>query len=185
MSEYEYTYIVDLDEYIMPRYTTAARNKTDVLVSRALESINSGQGKNVDNFLFRNTFFCSEFNKKVDYENNFDIFKILSRQKSIWSPRLRAKMLVRTMTAIAVGHHSIFEFVDPVNSCNYPVPHQIAMLNHYRSCLDLNSGFMGLGEPVLSDDVEYDDTALVHQYSINKSPISIFIRQHIQDSVSP
>ncbi len=38
---------------------------------------------------------------------------------------------------------------------------------------------------IYSDDVEYDDTALVHQYSINKSPISIFIRQHIQDTVSP
>ena len=61
-------------------------------------------------YLFKNSFFCGEFNKEtlnssaID-DDNFDVFKIPFRENFVWSYKLRAKMLVRTKEIVNVGHH--------------------------------------------------------------------------------
>ena len=65
--------------------------------------------KSSHSYLFKNSFFCGEFNKETlngsIEDNNFDVFKIPYRENLIWSYKLRAKMLVRTKEVVSVGHH--------------------------------------------------------------------------------
>ena len=81
MASTDLIYIVDLDEFIVPRKdlspnTTAKLLEIAAAAPRALAS----EGKQPDALLFRNTFFCSEFNKNVDFDDDFDIFNIFNRQ---------------------------------------------------------------------------------------------------------
>ena len=81
MASTDLIYIVDLDEFIVPRRdlspnTTAKLLEIAAAAPRALAS----EGKQPDALLFRNTFFCSEFNKNVDFDDDFDIFNIFNRQ---------------------------------------------------------------------------------------------------------
>ena len=55
---------------------------TDQLIGRILASRQVPAGKRSDVFLFRNLFFCSESNTGADYENDFDVFKAVTRQAS-------------------------------------------------------------------------------------------------------
>ena len=84
MASTDLIYIVDLDEFIVPRRdlspnTTAMLLEIAAAAPRALAS----EGKQPDALLFRNTFFCSEFNKNVDFDEDFDIFNIFNRQVQI------------------------------------------------------------------------------------------------------
>ncbi len=81
MGSTDLIYIVDLDEFIVPRRDLSpnATAKLLKLAATAPRAIASG-GKQPDALLFRNTFFCSEFDKNVDFEEDFDIFNIFIRQ---------------------------------------------------------------------------------------------------------
>ena len=85
---------VPLDAYTTPAF-----------VSKLGEFKQAPRNKSTDSFLFKNTFFCSEFNEDCDYEQNFDVFSAKQREDFYWSFQLRAKMLVRTEEVVAVGHH--------------------------------------------------------------------------------
>jgi len=173
MSTSEFTYIVDLDEFVVPKNrlqepTTQALIKD---IKQATRLPASAQNKSSDSFLFKNTFFCAEYNKKINYDKEFDIFKILSRQTTVWSHKLRAKMLVRPEAVIEVGHHRIHHWVHPNVSMNTPVQNQLASLQHYRACKGINMGFGGMGNPVLEDPPAYDDSAILHRTQFQKSKL--------------
>ena len=85
---------VPLDAYTTPAF-----------VSKLREFKRAPRNKSTDSFLFKNTFFCSEFNEECDYEQNFDVFSAKQREDFYWSFQLRAKMLVMTDEVVAVGHH--------------------------------------------------------------------------------
>ena len=104
MVEYGYAFIVDMDEFIVPKEIIASQS-TQALVNRIGEYKRPPINKSSDAFLFKNTFFCSEFNEETDFDENFDLFSIPFREDFLWSYKLRAKMLVRTKEVVAVGHH--------------------------------------------------------------------------------
>ena len=78
---------------------------TPAFVEKLGEFKRAPKNKSTDAFLFKNTFFCSEFNEECDFEQNFDVFSAKQRENFFWSFQLRAKMLVRTEEVVAVGHH--------------------------------------------------------------------------------
>ena len=78
---------------------------TPAFVSKLGEYKRAPRNKSTDSFLFKNTLFCSEFNKDCDYEQNFDVFSTKQREDFYWSFQLRAKMLIKTEEVVAVGHH--------------------------------------------------------------------------------
>ena len=78
---------------------------TSAFVSKLSEYKRAPKNKATDAFLFKNTFFCSEFNEECDFEQNFDVFSAKRREDFYWSFQLRAKMLVKTEEVVAVGHH--------------------------------------------------------------------------------
>eukprot|EP00090_Calanus_glacialis_P003294 TRINITY_DN12434_c0_g1_i1.p1 TRINITY_DN12434_c0_g1~~TRINITY_DN12434_c0_g1_i1.p1 ORF type:complete len:450 (-),score=115.74 TRINITY_DN12434_c0_g1_i1:194-1543(-) len=124
MVEYGYAFIVDMDEFIVPKEIIASQS-TQALVNRIGEYKRPPINKSSDAFLFKNTFFCSEFNEETDFDENFDLFSIPFREDFLWSYKLRAKMLVRTKEVVAVGHHRIYDWVRPNVSYNTPVPNQV------------------------------------------------------------
>ena len=78
---------------------------TPAFVEKLGEFKRAPKNKSTDAFLFKNTFFCSEFNEECDFEQNFDVFSAKQRENFFWSFQLRAKMLVKTEEVVAVGHH--------------------------------------------------------------------------------
>ena len=104
MVEHGYTFIVDMDEFIVPK-EILPRPDTQALVEKIGQLKRPPINKSSDAFLFKNTFFCSEFNDETDYDQNFDIFSTPYREDFLWNYRLRAKMLVRPREVVAVGHH--------------------------------------------------------------------------------
>ena len=79
MLEHKWTYIVDLDEFIVPKLDHPPASADDLV--RGLEELKrSPKDRRSDSFLFRNTFFCSEFNPTQDLESDFNIFNIENRQ---------------------------------------------------------------------------------------------------------
>ena len=104
MSEYGYAFIVDMDEFIVPR-ENIVKHDTQALVNKIGEYKRPPINKSSDAFLFKNTFFCSEFNDQTDFDENFDLFSTPYREDFLWSYKLRAKILVKTKEVIAVGHH--------------------------------------------------------------------------------
>ena len=104
MAEYGYAYIVDMDEFVVPRQHIATQD-TQALVDKIGEYKRPPINKTSHAFLFKNTFFCSEFNEESDFDNRFDVFSIPYREDFFWSYKLRAKMLVKTEEVVAVGHH--------------------------------------------------------------------------------
>jgi hypothetical protein len=75
MSNYTYTYIVDLDEFIVPR-EPLEQPTTDMLLRRIDDVKQPPINHSSDAYLFRNTFFCAEWNKQVDYNLGFDVVKV-------------------------------------------------------------------------------------------------------------
>ena len=57
MATHGYSYIVDLDEFIVPREALAHRT-TPALVAKIAEFKRAPGNKSTDAFLFKNTFFC-------------------------------------------------------------------------------------------------------------------------------
>merc|ERR1711962_126856 len=66
MSNYGYAYIADLDEFIVPRVDLAHPGTTS-LISKIQELKHPPTNKSTDAFIFKNTFFCSEFNEEIDF----------------------------------------------------------------------------------------------------------------------
>ena len=104
MVQYGYTFIVDMDEFIVTKEILSNRN-TETLVNKISQFKRPPINKTSDAFLFKNTFFCSEFNDEINFEENFDVFSTPFREDYLWNYRLRAKMLVRTREVVSVGHH--------------------------------------------------------------------------------
>jgi hypothetical protein len=75
MADYAYTYFVDLDEFIVPRDPLDSPD-SDAFVRRIDDQKRPPINHTSDAFLFRNTFFCAEWNKQVDFNNGFNIFKV-------------------------------------------------------------------------------------------------------------
>ena len=99
---------VDLDEFIVPNIKIPQPN-THSFLSLIDEYKRAPINKSSHSYLFKNSFFCGEFNNDTvsGYitDENFDVFNIPVREDFIWSYKLRAKMLVRTKEVVAVGHH--------------------------------------------------------------------------------
>ena len=100
----DYTFIVDLDEFIVPREKLGIADGKK-LADKIGEVKKPPPNKTSDAFLFKNSFFCNEFNDEADFENDFNIFSAPFREDFYWSYKLRAKMLVKTQEVVAVGHH--------------------------------------------------------------------------------
>lgn len=176
MADFTYTYIVDLDEFVVPR-DPLDEPSSDAFIRRIDELKRAPVDHTSDAYIFRNTFFCAEWNGQVDYVNGFDVFKAIFRSTDIWSYQLRAKMLVRSRQAIAVGHHRIHNWVNDDVSFNTPVPHPLAILQHYRSCEGLNMGYAGMGDPVLTNQVTVDSSLLQYKEIVNQSPVIQIMQQ--------
>ena len=84
MATTEYLYIVDLDEFIVPREINTNTTKKLLEKAATIRKAPSSKEKQPDALLFRNTFFCSEFNKEVIFNKEFDIFNIIKRQVSFF-----------------------------------------------------------------------------------------------------
>ena len=74
---------------VMSRYTTTTRNKTDVLVSRALESINSGQ---VETLLDK----CFEDNKNIMSFFRERMLTTFCSEIPFFAPNLIKKLIMKT-----------------------------------------------------------------------------------------
>ena len=57
MATHGFSYIVDLDEFIVPR-EALAHHTTPALVSKIAQFKRAPGNKSTDAFLFKNTFFC-------------------------------------------------------------------------------------------------------------------------------
>ena len=79
MGEHEWTYFVDLDEFIVPKLEDAPTSVTDFVTALEQES-RPPKDQRSEAFLFRNTFFCAEYNEDEDFEENFNVFNIIYRQ---------------------------------------------------------------------------------------------------------
>ena len=104
MANFGYVYIVDMDEFVVPK-DEIKPGTTESFVLKIEAAKRPPINKTSDAFLFKNTFFCSEFNPDADYEEKFDIFSASVREDFLWSYKLRAKMLVKSREVVAVGHH--------------------------------------------------------------------------------
>ena len=79
MAEHDWTYIVDLDEFIVPKLEAAPTSVTDFVTALEEES-RPPKDQRSEAFLFRNTFFCAEYNENEDFEEDFSVFNIINRQ---------------------------------------------------------------------------------------------------------
>jgi hypothetical protein len=79
MPDYAYTYVVDLDEFVVPR-EPLEEPSSDALVRRVDDLRRAPLNHTSDAYIFRNTFFCSEWNSRVDFDNDFDVFKVRYRR---------------------------------------------------------------------------------------------------------
>jgi len=178
-----FTYIVDMDEFIVPNLKLDNPN-TQSMVNLIGQFKRAPVNKTSDGFLFKNSFFCSEFNNNSFSDpysdDNFDVFRSPFREDFIWSYKLRAKMLVRTSEVVSVGHHMIHNWVRENNSYNTPVPEQVGLLHHYRSCEGLNSGFAELGKPVLNNKKRFDDSISKYEKKLKNSTIFKIINDIIK-----
>lgn len=99
---------VDLDEFVVPNMKIPQAN-TPSFMDLIDQFKRAPVNKSSHSYLFKNSFFCGEFNNETlngsVTDENFDIFKIPFREDFIWSYQLRAKMLVRTKEVVGVGHH--------------------------------------------------------------------------------
>jgi len=169
-----YTYIVDMDEFIVPNLKLDNPNSQS-MVNLIGQFKRPPVNKSSDGFLFKNSFYCSEYNNNSFSDpfsdDNFDVYRSPFREDFIWSYKLRAKMLVKTSEVVSVGHHMIHNWVRQNNSYNTPVPEQVALLHHYRSCEGLNSGFAELGNPVLNNKKRFDDSISKYENKVKNSTI--------------
>lgn len=176
MATHSFTYIVDLDEFIVPQLPLAAQT-TPAFVAKIAEFKRPPANKSTDAFLFKNTFFCSEFNEGSDYDNNFDVFSHNYREDFYWSFQLRAKMLVKTREVVAVGHHRIHDWVNPTKSFNTPIPQTVAVMHHHRSCEGVNVGFSGRGHPVLENKKILDESINQFKQLVVESPVMVLLEE--------
>ena len=75
MPNYTYTYIVDLDELIVAR-EPLEEPSSDALTRRIDDLKRAPVNRTSDAYLFRNTFFCAEWNTQVDFNTGFDALKV-------------------------------------------------------------------------------------------------------------
>jgi len=170
MAAHQHTILVDLDEFIVPRGEAAVQGGPGLLAT-AMARVRLPANKSAHAFLFSNSFFCSEFNNETAGPT-FNIFDHPFRENIVWNYKLRAKILVMTREAIAAGHHRIHDWVRPDVSHNSPVSSNLALLHHYRSCHELNSGFAELGAPVLRNPRTEDRAVFRYRHTVINSPVS-------------
>ena len=121
----DWLFSVDMDEFIVPTIDLDSQTTPD-LVNMIGRFKKAPHNKRSDAFLFKNSFFCGEYNNDSvpdpHSDKNFNIFRLILeiwinckitgkylrstfREDYIWSYKLRAKMLARTSAVVAVGHH--------------------------------------------------------------------------------
>lgn len=185
MEQYGYAYIVDLDEFVVPNMKIPQAN-TPSFMDLIDQFKRAPVNKSSHSYLFKNSFFCGEFNNETINgsitDENFDIFKIPFREDFIWSYQLRAKMLVRTKEVVGVGHHMIHSWVRGNVSFNTPVPHQVALLHHYRNCEGVNGGFAELGKPVLKQNRVKDKSIYKYKQLLEQTEIHQILQNMFKDT---
>ncbi|XP_076363256.1 beta-1,4-galactosyltransferase galt-1-like [Tachypleus tridentatus] len=122
MFDYKYVALVDIDEFIFPRSHQTLQ-----------EMIMSMPVKTWSNLVFRNSFFCNQHPDDIRYPD-IDIplktLKRVIREKTIWSPYARSKLIVRPSKITTCGIHFVWKHLKAWNSL--VVSPQVSILHHYR-----------------------------------------------------
>ncbi|XP_013778292.1 beta-1,4-galactosyltransferase galt-1-like [Limulus polyphemus] len=125
MFDYKYVVLVDMDEFIFPQNHRTLQ-----------EMITSLPTKNWSNLVFQNSFFCNQHPEDPLYSDTdmpLRTLKHVIRERKIWSPYVRSKLIVQPSKIITCGIHFVWRHFKAWNS--FMVSPQVSILHHYRPAL--------------------------------------------------
>lgn len=132
MYKYSHLLLIDLDEYILPKYNDTLGQMMDYL-SRRLKSRTHGS------YSFQNAFFYLQWDDD-DFVYNFEdpvaanlvTLKKTRRKTKLHPHKQRSKYICRPEMTVEAGNHFVWEFIPGHGTLN--VPADTAILHHYRIC---------------------------------------------------
>ena len=122
----DYIIFVDVDEFIMKFHH---ENLKTFIQSKINDSIGS--------FVFPNTFFCNEFDRRNKFPR---ILNHKIRETYLWPSNVRSKyVIVKPLAAVEQGIHEVRKWKISFGHrlVNVYVNRSEAMLFHYRSCCSI------------------------------------------------
>ncbi|XP_022257592.1 uncharacterized protein LOC111089421 [Limulus polyphemus] len=125
MFDYNYVALVDVDEFLFPR-----KNETlqEMIKSFPIEKWSSLE--------IRNSFFCKR-NPEKTVSSNASIpltsTRFIKREKKIWKPKIRSKIIVQPFKIITCGIHFVWEHFEAGNAI--VVPPSVCLMHHYRDSM--------------------------------------------------
>ncbi|XP_017835219.2 uncharacterized protein LOC108594527 [Drosophila busckii] len=139
MYRYKYLALVDLDEFIVPRFTDT--------LNELLSSLNQRfRNRNTGAYSFQNAFYYLQFaddnlaSSGVDVGNeqlgsvraSLVTQRKTRRRYKLHPQKQRSKYICKPEAVVEAGNHFVWEFAPGKGSLN--VPPKDAMLQHYRVC---------------------------------------------------
>ncbi|KAJ8974724.1 hypothetical protein NQ317_000390 [Molorchus minor] len=132
MNKYSHILLIDLDEYIIPKYNDTLPQLIDY-VSHRLNTRSTGA------FSFQNAFFYLQWDDD-DSVYSFDdpvsanlvTLKKTRRKSKLHPHKQRSKYICRPELTVEAGNHFVWEFIPGHGTLN--VPPDAAILHHYRIC---------------------------------------------------
>ncbi|XP_031623466.1 uncharacterized protein LOC116340877 isoform X2 [Contarinia nasturtii] len=136
MYRYQHLALIDLDEFIIPRYN----NTISELLKWMKFRIN---GRNTGAYSFQNSFFYLQFpDDPVVYSHDNTVNPALRaalitqrktrRRAKLHPQKQRSKYICKPEAVVEAGNHFVWEFITGRGSLN--VPADAGILHHYRVC---------------------------------------------------
>ncbi|KAG5887377.1 hypothetical protein JTB14_036254 [Gonioctena quinquepunctata] len=132
MYKYSHVLLIDLDEYIVPRYNDTLPQLIDYLSQRL-------NVRATGSFSFQNAFFYLQWSDDesiFDFEDpvssNLVTLKKTRRRSKLHPHKQRSKYICRPELTVEVGNHFVWEFIPGHGTRN--VPAEFGILHHYRIC---------------------------------------------------
>lgn len=132
MYKFSHILLIDLDEYILPKYNDTLGQMIDHLKNR-LNTRSTGS------FSFQNAFFYLQWDDDdsiYDFVDpvaaNLVTLKKTRRKTKLHPHKQRSKYICRPEFTVEAGNHFVWEFIPGHGTLN--VPAETAILHHYRIC---------------------------------------------------
>ncbi|XP_056644663.1 beta-1,4-galactosyltransferase galt-1 [Diorhabda sublineata] len=132
MYKFSHILLIDLDEYILPKYNDTLGQMIDHLKNR-LNTRSTGS------FSFQNAFFYLQWDDDdsvYDFDDpvaaNLVTLKKTRRKTKLHPHKQRSKYICRPEFTVEAGNHFVWEFIPGHGTLN--VPPETAILHHYRIC---------------------------------------------------
>ncbi|CAG9824682.1 unnamed protein product [Phaedon cochleariae] len=132
MYKYSHVALIDLDEYVVPKYNHTLPQLIDYL-SRRMNTRTTGS------FSFQNAFFYLQWSDDAavaafddPVAANLVTLRKTRRRSKLHPHKQRSKYICRPEVTVEAGNHFVWEFVPGHGTLN--VPADAAILHHYRIC---------------------------------------------------